>query len=427
MGHLSNIIISVTDAIMVGQLGYKELAASSLMISIISIPSFTLVGITTLISSLTAARRGENKELECASLMYNSGFSILIFCLFIVTLLLSCFPIIYHFGQDDEIIKLGRPFYYWLSASLVPLTIFLCIKQFYDGLEMTRIPMILSASSIIINLGLNYLLIYGSQFNQAYGLAGSGMASFIARSVICVIMVLHLILNKDLITFGIKKIQIKTTEIISFLKLALPSSWQYTSEIAAFSLLAILAGWYGPIHLASHQIAITIAAFTYVIFVGFGSASSIKISEAFGRNDYHEIRKLGFSSLQISIAMALITSILLIIFRTYVVQLFNTTPEVIELSSSLLILAAVFQFSDSLQALGLAMLRGLQDIRMPTLYTTIAYWLLGIPAGYLLAENFQMKTHGIWIGFIICLTCSAGLLLYRFRKLMHSSDNKLVR
>ena len=278
--------------------------------------------------------------------------------------------------------------------------------------------MILSTLSIFLNLGLNYILIYGSPWNSKFGLEGSGMASFIARTIICIIMIVHFILNRNLIPYGSKIIKINIREIKKFLRLALPSSWQYTSEVAAFSLLAILAGWYGSIHLASHQIAITIAAFTYVIFVGFGSASSIKISEAFGRNDYQEIRRLGINSLQISVVMAFITCILLIIFRAYVVQLFNTAPEVIELSSSLLILAALFQFSDSLQALGLAMLRGLQDVRMPTLYTTISYWFVGIPAGYILAEHYALKTHGIWIGFIICLTCTAGLLLYRFRKLM---------
>ncbi|MEO6693159.1 MAG: MATE family efflux transporter, partial [Saprospiraceae bacterium] len=196
-----------------------------------------------------------------------------------------------------------------------------------------------------------------------------------------------------------------------------PSSWQYTSEVAAFAALAILAGWYGAIQQAAHQIAITVAAFSYVIYVGLASASSIKIAESYGRKSYSEIRKHGVDSIKLALLMSSLMIIALILFRKEIALIFNSEPEVVKIASTLLIFGAIFQFSDSLQALGIGMLRGLQDIKIPTLYTTIAYWVIGIPAGYFLAEYYHLKVYGIWIGFIICLSASATLLIYRFFKI----------
>lgn len=416
-GQLTQMIISVTDAIMVGQLGHIELASSSLMISIISIPSFTLVGICFLISSLTATRRGENRPHECSDVLYNGGLSVVVLSILISILLTVLFPMVYYFGQEDEVIAKGENFFLWLVWSNIPMIIFLCIKNFYDGLELTRVPMILSTFAVILNIFLNLVFIYGYFGLPAYGLEGSGIASFLTRIIICILLIAHLLQNKTLLSYGMNHILIKRTEIKSFLNLALPSSWQYTSEVAAFAVLAIISGWYGSEQQASHQIAITVAAFTYVIFVGFSTAASIKIGEAFGRKNMNDILQIGKDAVKISLMIASITLCFLFFGRNLIASVFNANPEVLRITSILLIFAAIFQYSDSLQALGVGMLRGIQDIRIPTLYTTIAYWVFGLPVGYFLAEYFQWKVFGIWTGFILCLTVSAGLLHYRFFKL----------
>ncbi|MEP7196587.1 MAG: MATE family efflux transporter [Saprospiraceae bacterium] len=417
IGQLSQMVISITDAIMVGQLGYLQLASSSLMISIISVPSFTCIGFTLLISSLVAAKRGQGQIEECGNILYNSGIVILTITLFLVILLTTCFPLINYFGQNQDVIDLGRNFFIWILWSLVPMIAFMSIKQFYDGLELTRIPMLISSVSIILNLFLNFVFIYGWFGFKAYGLEGSGIASFITRILMLCAIVIHAVNYKKLIEYGILHFNLKIKLMREFVKLALPSSWQFTSEVAAFAVLAIIAGWYGPIQQASHQIAITVAAFSYVIFVGLATAASIKIGESFGKKDFNQIRIHGLDSIKISLSLATLTIIILVLFRFEIAQIFNSDPMVVQISSTLLIYAAIFQFSDSLQALGVGMLRGVQDIRIPTLYTTISYWIVGIPIGYILADYFHLEVYGIWIGFIFCLSTSAILLIYRFSKI----------
>ncbi|MCC6816317.1 MAG: MATE family efflux transporter [Saprospiraceae bacterium] len=418
-GQLSHVIVSITDAIKVGHLGHKHLASSSLMISIISIPSFTMIGFCILISSLTATRRAQNKHEECASLLFNCGIVCTSIASFVVIIINLAFPLIYHFGQQTEIIEMGRGFFTWLSLSLIPYVIFLCIKQFYDGLEKTKVPMVLSIISIILNVAFNYIFIYGYFGIKGYGLEGSGIASFFARTITCLALITHLLFNREFIQYGIRKIKFSITEVKSFLKLALPSSWQYTSEVAAFSFLAILAGWFGPVQQASHQIAITVATFSYVIFVGFSTACSIKIAESFGHNNFEEIKKHGRESIQIALVIAFVFFIFLITFKYQIVLIFNNDQEVVLICNRLLILAALFQFSDCIQALGIGLLRGIQDIKIPTYYTTIAYWIIGLPIGYILAEYFKLEVYGIWLGFIVCLTSSALLLMYRFNYLLN--------
>ncbi len=411
-------IINITDAIMVGHLGHLSLASASLMISIISIPSFTCIGLTYLISSLVAEKRGEGNNSECGQIFFNASISIFVLTVFIAIVLNLGFSVVYNFGQDPNVVAAGYGFFNWLSWSLIPMILFISIKQFYDGLEFTFVPMLISGISVIINLFLNYVFIYGSIGIEPHGLEGSGIASFITRCIMFLLLAFHLFFNPKLKSFGITKINLSIQRIKFFLKLSLPSSWQFTSEVAAFSCLAILAGWYGSIPQAAHQIAITVAAFSYVIFIGLSTASSIKIGESFGRKNFKEIKAHGKDSIKLALTLATITALLFIILNKDIAKLFNQEQEVISIASTLLIFAAAFQFSDALQALGVGMLRGLQDVRIPTVYTTISYWIIGIPSGYILAEYLGWKVYGIWIGFIICLSVSAFLLLYRFFKIV---------
>ncbi|MFN8332428.1 MAG: MATE family efflux transporter [Saprospiraceae bacterium] len=305
----------------------------------------------------------------------------------------------------------------WLIWSLVPMSGFICIKQFYDGIELTRIPMILSGFSVVLNLILNFILIYGWSSIPAFGLEGSGIASFISRTLMFFILTLQMSFNKKLKPFGLWQFTIKLASVRKFLRLALPSSRQHTSEVAAFSALAIIAVWFGPKQQAAHQIAITIAAFSYVIYVGLGTAASIRIGESFGRRDHQLILRNGKDSIALAISLAFFLFIILLFFRHTLVMGFNHDEEVLRIASHLLIYGAAFQFSDALQALGIGILRGLQDVRIPTVITTFSYWMIGIPAGYFFSTTLGMKTDGIWLGFVLCLTISAALLIRRFFRL----------
>ena len=207
-------------------------------------------------------------------------------------------------------------------------------------------------------------------------------------------------------------------ELKEFIQLGLPSSWQYTSEVAAFVVLGIMAGNFGAKQQAAHQIALSCATFTFMISMGISTAGSIKVGESIGSKNVLMAEQFGKLCFRFALYYGCLCGILFMIFHQTIPQLFNSEPEVIQYCSILFLIAALFQISDSMQAVGVGLLRGLQDTHKPTLYTSISYWLLGIPSGTVLAYLCGLEVYGLWLGFVICLSIMAILLYFRFKKMI---------
>lgn len=416
-GNLSQMLLNIIDALMVGQLGYKELAASSLVNNILGIPFVACIGLTTAISPIIAEYRGTMNNTACGRFLNNAVFSVIIISVCIIFGILIFGNIIYGLRQDPEVASLGKPFLNWMTWSILPMIIYLSIKQFYDGLEQNRFPMMVSLGSIFLNTFLNYILVFGHCGFPAMGLEGSGIATFITRLVMVVVLLIHFYQFVPFKSYDIFNCKLSIMLIKKFLKISLPSSWQYTSEIGAFVILAIIVGWFGAIQQAAHHIAISIAAAAFMISMGLSTAGSIKVGQAMGSGDISSARKFGFNALLLAFYYAIFVGILFVLFRNVIPQAFTKEHEVIWIAGQLLLFAAAFQISDALQAVGIGILRGMQDVKLPTLYTTLAYWGIGIPLGYFLANTLKWEVYGVWTGFIVCLTVMAFLLIARFNKI----------
>ncbi|MBK9640753.1 MAG: MATE family efflux transporter [Saprospiraceae bacterium] len=423
IGNLSQMMLNIIDAMMVGRLGYKELAASSLVNNILSIPFVACIGLTTVIAPMVAECRGKNKIRETGMLLFNTKLVVAVVTFLIILLLLIFRNVVYHLNQDPEVVTLGIPFFKWMCWSIFPMIIFLSVKQFYDGLERTRLPMILSFLSIGINALLNYILVFGNFGFPRLELEGSGMATFITRVIIMLVLIIHLFFSGSFAGYGLHFRKINFYLIQKFLKLSIPSAWQYASEVGAFAVLAIIVGWFGAIQLAAHHVAISIAAFAFMFSMGLSTSASIKVGEALGKADLSLARHYGRMIVNIAIVYGILVAMIFIFFRGLIPLAFNENEKVVFLASQLLLLAAAFQVSDALQAVGIGLLRGLQDVRVPTVLTTISYWFIGIPSGYLLATYFELKAFGVWIGFVICLSFMAYFLIRRFYRITRLKDS----
>jgi MATE family multidrug resistance protein len=188
-------------------------------------------------------------------------------------------------------------------------------------------------------------------------------------------------------------------------------------ESSSFAISGIMAGWLGYVQQAAHQIALSIAAITFMVSMGISAAGSIRVAFAYGRKEWKKARDIGTSTLWMAVGYGLFCAIIFIGFRQKLPLLFNDEAAVLGYAANLLVLAAAFQISDSVQAVGVGLLRGLQDVKIPTVLVAIAYWGLGIPFGYLLSFTFGMEIQGIWLGFLIGLSFSAILLTYRFLRI----------
>jgi MATE family multidrug resistance protein len=191
-------------------------------------------------------------------------------------------------------------------------------------------------------------------------------------------------------------------------------------EAGAFAVSGILIGTFGAVPQAAHQIALSCASFTFMVSMGLAQAGSIRVSNAFGRSNWPSIAMIGKSTLLTALFYGLFCALAFSIFRHQLPVFFNSNTEVVTLASLLLLYAAVFQISDATQAIGAGLLRGIKDVRVPTVLVGVAYWVVGLPLGYLLGFTFRLGAGGMWLGLIAGLTMASLLLIGRFLKMARS-------
>lgn len=421
LGNMSQMMLGVIDSAMIGAVDYKQLAASSLVINVLGIPYVAAIGITMSISPLVAIARGQSDTHKASHYLYNGVILSGIVGLLIALLLQVGNGLIFRMGQDPEVAQMALPYLEIMGWSTIPMILFLALKQFTDALEHTKVAMVLSLLSLPINVFLNWVMIYGKFGFPRMELEGAGIATLITRVIVFIALfwtVFKSPLFKEYIAVKTSAWKLKMESINDLLRIGIPSSLQYGMEVGAFSVSGILIGWFGATQQAAHQIALNCAAMTFMFALGVSQAGSIRISHAMGQGLWEKVRKIGVGAVWSSTIFGLLFALLLIIFHQQLPIYFNENPAVIEIAATLLLFAAVFQVSDATQAVGVGLLRGITDVRVPTLLVAIAYWVIGLPLGCLLGFYFKLESMGMWIGFVTGLSISSILLNTRFLKMV---------
>ncbi|MET0637579.1 MAG: MATE family efflux transporter [Chitinophagaceae bacterium] len=419
-GELSQMALHLIDTAMVGALGYKQLAAAALVLAVMNIPFVLGIGMTISVSQLVSLSHGRKDGQKVSHYFYN-GFWICAVTALLISIGLELGKnILFHLDQDPDVAAMAVPFLQIMGWSVIPMLLFMSLKQFTDGLEKTRTAMIISIAALPLNIFINWLLIYGNWGFPRLELVGAGWGTFITRSLM--FLTLGLVIFKHPVFkryIAVRKNQwrLNKQSIRELLHIGVPSSLQVGLEGGAFAVSGIMVGTIGATEQAAHQIALTCASFTFMVSMGLAQGASIRVSNAYGTLNGKKIITIGKTTLISAILYGVVCAVLFTIFRNQLPTLFNDDANVIKMSSVLLLFAAVFQISDATQAAGAGLLRGIKDVRIPTILIAIAYWVIGIPAGYLLAFHFGLGAAGIWIGFIIGLTCSSVFLCWRFLKM----------
>lgn len=420
LGNMTQIALGIIDSAMVGAIHSSQLAAASFVNNLITLPLILAIGLTTAISPLVASALGEGETHRPMRILFNGGLIVTgMSFLFAIGIHLGV-DMVYYFGQDRIVADLSRPYLIWMGWGMIPMAIFMAMKQFADGLGRTRIPMYLALLSIPVNVLVNYAFIFGEWGAPRMELEGAGVGTVASRVVIMVAIFLLIAYSQGFAPYRQQlsdQLQIRWERFLDVFRIGLPASLQYGMESGAFAISGIMAGWLGYVQQAAHQIAISIASFTFMVSVGISAAGSIRVGYAYGKQDWPRARSVGTSTLFIAVVYGLICAILFVLFRFQLPLLFNDEPKVVEYAAVLLFLTAVFQISDSVQAIGVGLLRGIQDVKVPTFFVLLAYWVIGIPSGYVLAFWQGWDVAGIWVGLVLGLSASALLLTVRFLRL----------
>ncbi|MCF8259287.1 MAG: MATE family efflux transporter [Melioribacteraceae bacterium] len=418
IGQLGHILIGVVDSLMVGKLGAVPLAAASLVNGLFFLIFVFGIGMSFAITPLVAIALGENDKDKCGIILRQG----LIVCVITGALLnVAAFfvaDLVIYLDQPEEVAVLAKSYLQILSFSMIPFMIFQSYRQFTEGLSDPKPAMFVALSANVVNAFGNWILIFGNLGAPAMGLDGAGYASLITRFFMPVVLMTYVINSQKYSQFdpSLKFRGFNKKVIRKIVAIGMPSGFQYFFEVAAFAFAAIMIGWLGAYPLAAHQIGINLASVTYMIILGISTAASVRVANAFGRKDKEATRKAGLAAEILGGGLMLFFGIQFILFRDFYPTLYIQNPEVIEIASSLLIVAAFFQISDGLQAVGSGMLRGITDVKIPMIAGFIAYWIIGLPLCYIFGFVFGYGIIGIWVALSIALTSAAILFNLRFYK-----------
>ncbi len=415
LGQISYVLMGIADNIMVGRVSSAAVAAVGFCNSIFFTVSIIGIGILSILPPMIAKAKTEEDHEKCGILLNNGlliaswlGFIFMIVCYFLA----SNFQL---FRQDPEVEALGLPFLKVIGYSSIPLFIFLAAKQFTDGLSFTKESMYIALSAVLLNIGLNYLLIYGNFGFPVMGAIGAAWATLISRIAMAAAMLLFIFKSKK--TSFYKPLNLFSRNILyhkEILNDGLPSGLQYFFEVGAFAMANLFMGWMGKEVSAAYQIVISPAALTYLFVSGFGIGASILVSESLGENNKLNAYKFGLNALKIALIFEIFTCTIFIVFHKIIPQAYIQDPAVLQYAIPLMLIAGFFQIPDGIQCVALGVLRGMYDVNIPTVFTLIAYWVIALPLGYYLGFIAGFGAPGIWWGLTIGLLTSAILLTLRF-------------
>ena len=430
LGMLGHTFVSFVDNIMVGQLGTAELAAVSLGNSFMFVAMSIGIGFSTAITPLIAEADSSNNFSKAKSTFKHGlflctiiGISMFLLLYFSKSILHSNF-----LDQPKEVVALAIPYLDLVAFSLIPLIIFQAFKQFSDGLSMTKYPMYATIIANIVNIILNYIFIFGKFGLPAYGIIGAAYGTLISRFIM-VIYLWFLLANKERskrFVTNIKILVLENTMLKKITSLGAPSAMQMFFEIVIFTAAIWLSGLLGKNPQAANQIALNLSSMTFMVAMGLGVAAMIRVGNQKGLLKFKELRRIAFSIFLFAVILAVAFAILFLIFRFQLPKIYvdlsdvsnlNDSIEVVNIAAKLLLIAAIFQISDSIQVVVLGALRGLQDVNIPTLITFISYWIIGFPVSYFLGKENILGSVGIWIGLLAGLSSASILLYLRFNYL----------
>lgn len=414
--QLGQAMVMLADTIMVGHLGTVELASVSFGSSIFMIGFLFALGLSIGATPLIGKEYAAGGYRRSAIIFQNS----ILFDLFVSLILgvimwgVSCF--MDRMGQPEEVWPLAQEYFRISVYSLPFVLLFQSFRQFMEGIGNTKYAMVITIIGNLINIFLNWVLIFGKLGCPMMGVAGAAYATLISRALMSIAFVLLFFAKKPLIRYFyfFEKKSFSRKEIKGLAYMGIPIGSQMLLETLGMSLSSIIVGWFGAVALASHQIAMNLSSLTFMISGGLASATTIRVSHQIGAKDFFSMRKAGVASTHLSLLFSSACALILFVFRANIASIFTIDPAVLQLSSILIAIVAIYQFGDGYQVVSIGALRGMSDVYAPMVVAIVCYLVVNLSLAYLLAVVCDLGVIGVWVAFMIELYLAAILLGFRF-------------
>lgn len=418
IGQLGTIVLGFADTLMIGHHSTQELAAAGLVNNLFTLVLLTYLGFSYGLTPVVGRLYGMGHKEEIGQKVKNS----LVVNIMVGALLMGVMTVVYfnlhRMGQPEELMVLIRPYFLVNLVSIPFVGVFNTLKQFFDGITHTRVPMWIMIGSNGVNILLNWLLIYGVGCFPEWGLTGAGVATLASRVGMAVAVSAIVLLGRknSVYDLHLSACKLCRTDMAELGRLGWPVALQLGMESAAFSFSCVMVGWLGTIALAAHQVAITLSQLFYMILSGLAAALSVRVSLFVGHRDFEAVRANARDGFRLNFAISLMLSVPILLFRHHLGALFNDSVEVQQAVAALIVVMVLYQFGDSLQYSFANALRGIACVKPMVCYAFVAYFVISLPLGYLLGFVFHFGLMGVWFAFPVGLTVAGILFWQRFRK-----------
>jgi MATE family multidrug resistance protein len=420
LSQLGHVLVGVCDSVMVGQLGKLPLDAVGMGVSVTTLLMVLGLGISMGSVPRVAAANGRGDDAFLGRLLVGTVWLntlVGVALLGLSQLLPLLLPLL---KQAPEVVTLAAPWVRVVGLSLLPLMVFQGFREWAEGLGLTKQAMYLSIAGNVVNALLCYALVFGHFGAPALGLMGAAWATLVSRIGMAALMAQY-VLRADKLRSrrpaeAAAWLRPGLAELRGQLALGLPIGLQMMLEVGAFSASFLMIGWLGVTPQAAHQIAINVASVTYMAATGIAAAATIRVGSLRGAGDLPEARQAGFAAYWLAFGFMSAMGLLMLALRHVIPQFYNDDPLVLAQAATLLAVAAAFQVSDGLQVVGLGALRGLEDVKVPSVVALLAYWALALPISYGLGFGLKLGAVGVWLGLLTGLSVVAVVLLLRFRR-----------
>jgi multidrug resistance protein, MATE family len=408
MAELGWMTMGLVDTLMVGRLSPEAIGAvgigTSLFMGVCIFGMGLLLGLDTLVSHAFGASRVD----DCHRWLLHGVALSLVLSAPITGIVLALSAALAGWGLHPDVLRLTQPYLDVLAWSIPPLLLYASFRRYLQGMGVVRPVMIALVLANILNVFVNWLLIFGRLGAPAMGVRGSAWATVCARVVMAGVLLGVILYREHGRRPGLfeTSLRIEPSRMRQLLALGLPAAGQVTLEVGVFAAATALAGRLAPAALAAHQIAINLAAFTFMVPLGVASAGAVRVGQAVGRRDPAGAARSGWTAILFgALFMSSAAAAFLIVPRT-LIGAFTSDASVVAIGVSLLFVGAVFQLFDGLQGVATGVLRGLGDTRSPMLWNLAGHWFIGLPLGYTLCFGAGLGVIGLWwglsVGLIIC-------------------------
>ena len=421
--QIAQIAINTTDVVMLGWYGTEELAATVLGSQAFFFVFIFGAGFANAILPLAAQAEGRNDPTHVRRSVRMGMWILLLYAAVAMPFLWFLEPFLLLLGQKPELAAMASDYIRIAGWGLFPALMMMALRTFFAARSRAAIVLWSALVGTLVNGALNYMLIFGHFGAPEMGVRGAAVASVVSSTVIFLIMAGWAVghpRHRDYRLFQ-RFWRPEWPAFFEVFRLGVPIGFTILAEVGLFMAASLMMGWLGTVPLAAHGIAIQLASISFMIPLGLSHAATVRIGQAFGRNDMEGLARAAHTVMGLAALIALGSGALFWLMPEQLISLFldeanADSDELLRVAVPLLLVAAAFQLVDAIQAIGAGLLRGIKDTRIPMFLAVISYWPIGLSAAYGLGFGLGLGGPGIWGGLAIGLGVAAVLLNVRFAR-----------